>query len=117
MSFVVKGFDLPNSCADCPLEIDGKCGGLAGEKLPDGYLGKTDRPMVCPLEKDTKGIVLTEDEAYSVAEFIDMCLFDYMRNDTDVDSLQWLRNIIHAYEKLFRYGGYTGLTENEDDES
>lgn len=117
MSFVVKGFDLPICCADCPLEIDGKCGGLAGEKLPDGYLGRIDRPMVCPLEDDVTGIVLTEDEAYSLAEFIDMSLISYIRDDTDVDSIQWLRNMVHAYEKLCRHGDYVGITENEGDES
>jgi len=54
---------------------------------------------------------LTKDEAYSLAEFIDMQLLTYIRADTDIDSLQWLRNVIHSYEKLCDYSGYNGVTE------
>lgn len=116
MSIVIKGFNLPNSCADCPLEIDGRCGGLAGEPLPDGYLGKIDRPMVCPLEEDATGIVLTKDEAFAVANHIDATLIETIRTDTDIDSMKWLRGVIHAYEKLCQYSGYVGMTESEGDE-
>ena len=54
---------------------------------------------------------LTKGEAYSLADLIDMNLIDYIRNDTDVDSMEWLRNVVHAYEKLCKYSGYKGLTE------
>ena len=33
---------------------------------------------------------LSKKEAYAVAEFIDCNLLDYIRNDTDVDSMEWL---------------------------
>lgn len=59
-------------------------------------------------------IDLTKAEAYSLAEFIDMNLIECIRSDTDVDSLQWLRNVIHGYEKLCAYGGYVGLTEDRE---
>lgn len=55
---------------------------------------------------------LTKDEAYGIAQLIDETLIDTIRNDTDIDSLQWLRNVIHGYEKLCQYGGYVGLTED-----
>ena len=42
--------------------------------------------------------MLTKDEAYAVAEFIDDNIFDVIRNDIDWDSFQALRNLIHAYE-------------------
>lgn len=58
-----------------------------------------------------KSINLTNGEAYSLAEFIDMQLLNYIREDTDIDSLQWLRNVVHAYEKLCEYSGYNGVTE------
>lgn len=57
--------------------------------------------------------VLTKDEAYAVAEFIDQNLFDAIRNDTDWDSLYALRNLIHAYEKMCMASGFVGLTEPE----
>ena len=57
---------------------------------------------------------LTKDEAYAVADFIDGNLFDCIRNDTDIDSIQWLRNVLHAYEKMCAASGYVGATESED---
>ena len=58
---------------------------------------------------------LTKDEAYSLAEFVDMQLIDYIRADTEIDSIQWLRNVIHAYEKLCKHSGYCGMTEGKND--
>ncbi len=59
---------------------------------------------------------LTPNEAYAVANLIDMTLINSIRDDTDIDSMTWLRNVIHAYEKLCQYSGYVGLTEHEGDE-
>ena len=56
---------------------------------------------------------LTKDESYSVAEFIDMNIFSSIRNDTDWDSFQCLRNICKAYEKLCAVSGFVGLTDSE----
>ena len=65
-----------------------------------------------------QAITLTKDEAYAVADFIDCALYDRIRNDTDIDCMQWLRNIVHAYEKLCRFSGFVGLTDEkvEDNE-
>ena len=52
--------------------------------------------------------MLTNDEAYVVAEFIDTYVFDAIR---DWDSLQALRNLIHAYEKCCEISGYVGVTD------
>lgn len=43
---------------------------------------------------------LTKDEAYAVAEFIDGNLYNYIRSDEEIDSMQWLRSVLHAYEKM-----------------
>ena len=59
---------------------------------------------------------LTKDEAYAVADLIGTFLFDAIRNDTDIDSMQWLRNIIHVYEKCCKDSGYVGLTDQEVDD-
>ena len=56
---------------------------------------------------------LTKDEAYAIAEHIDHTLIQEIRNDTDIDSLGWLKNIIHGYEKLCAASGFVGLTESE----
>lgn len=59
---------------------------------------------------------LTKDEAFAVANHIDATLIETIRNDTDIDSMKWLRGMIHAYEKLCQYSGYVGMTESEGDE-
>lgn len=48
----IKGMKMPSCCAECPLEIDGRCGGLCGEDLPRDFRGWEDRPRFCPLEED-----------------------------------------------------------------
>lgn len=53
---------------------------------------------------------LTKDEAYVVADLISSNLFDIIRNDSDIDSMQWLINIIKAYEKMCQVSGYEGVT-------
>lgn len=55
------------------------------------------------VEMKPEAIDLTKGEAYAVAELIDMNLLDTIRNDTDIDSMLWLRRIVHAFEKLCKY--------------
>lgn len=59
---------------------------------------------------------LTKYEAYAVAEFIDMNIFNAIRNDTDWDSFQALRNLTRAYEKCCELSGYVGLTDTQTEE-
>lgn len=66
-------------------------------------------------QEDIAVIELTKSEAYSLADFISMNLIDIIRNDTEIDSMQWIRNIVHAYEKLCEYSGYKGYTEDLDE--
>jgi len=61
-------------------------------------------------------VKLTKGEAYSLAEFIDMSLIDFIRDNTDMDSMAWLKNMVNAYVKLCKYSGFIGLTENHDDD-
>ena len=56
---------------------------------------------------------LTKGEAYSLADFIEFNLLPYIRQDEEIDSMEWLKNIVHAYEKLCKYSGYVGVTETE----
>jgi hypothetical protein len=75
--------------------------------------------MTATIDKDgvviTEECTLTKDEAYIVAEFIDGNLYNYIRSDEEIDSMQWLRNVLHAYEKMCAASGYVGLTESEND--
>ena len=64
-----------------------------------------------------EAIDLTKGEAYAVAELIDMNLLDTIRNDTDIDSMLWLRRIVHAFEKLCKYSEYdSGYADEVKDE-
>lgn len=56
---------------------------------------------------------ITRSEAYAVASHIDATLFQAIRDDTEIDSMPWLRAMIHAYEKMCKASGYVGLTEQE----
>lgn len=63
--------------------------------------------------------MLSKDEAYAIAEFIDTNIFDAIRNDIDWDSFYALRKLIHAYEKCCEISGYVGSTDlarGEEDE-
>ena len=57
---------------------------------------------------------LTRNEAFAIAEFIDKNIFQAIRDDEDWDSFQYLRNLIHGYEKLCKLSGYVGLTEERE---
>ena len=65
-----------------------------------------------PMQKGEKTrMELTRQEASAVAEFIDIHIFPAIREDTEWDSFQNLRNLIHGYEKLCEISGYKGVTD------
>lgn len=70
-------------------------------------------------EKQTelRNVMMTEDEAFSLAEFIDMNIFHVIRTDIDWDNFQTLRNLIHVYEKCCAVCGYVGLTDTPKGET
>ena len=75
-----------------------------------GKLSPVELPtVVCREERRMNE--LTKEEAYAIANFIDMNLILSIRNDEETDSMMWLRNMIHGYEKLCKYSGYVGLTD------
>ncbi|MBO7734005.1 MAG: hypothetical protein J6S67_15680 [Methanobrevibacter sp.] len=57
--------------------------------------------------------MLSKDEAFAIAEFIDMNIFSAIRNDEDWDSFRALRNLVHGYEKCCAMSGYVGLSDSE----
>ena len=63
----------------------------------------------------TDELKLTKSEAHAVVELIDLNLLDTIRKDEDIDSMLWLRRIIHAFEKLCKYSGYnSGYADEEE---
>lgn len=44
-------------------------------------------------------IEITKDEAESLVDYIEMNIFDIIRNDPDIDSIEWLANIMAVYQK------------------
>ena len=62
--------------------------------------------------------LLTKSEAHAVAELIDLTLLDTIRQDTEIDSMLWLRRLVHAFEKLCKYSGYnSGYADEEAEDS
>lgn len=44
-------------------------------------------------------IEITRDEASSLADMIESSLFDIIRGDVDIDSMDWLCNVVGVYQK------------------
>lgn len=44
-------------------------------------------------------VTLDKSEALNVAEMIEWHIFDRIRNDPDIDNINWLCDMVHVYEK------------------
>ncbi len=53
---------------------------------------------------------ITENEASSLQDFIEFYFLDSIRNDTDVDSLLYVYNILKVYERI---GGFNQFADYE----
>lgn len=47
----------------------------------------------------SKNIIISPSEAVSLADFIQLNLIDVIRNDVDIDSIEWIYNLINVYKK------------------
>lgn len=45
-------------------------------------------------------INLTESQCKNLSGFIEFNIFDYIRNDVDIDNIDWLVDMMEAYQKL-----------------
>ena len=45
-------------------------------------------------------IDLTESQCENLCDFIEFNIFDYIRNDTDIDNINWLIDMMETYQKL-----------------
>lgn len=71
-----------------------------------GYCINTETAMSLFSQAQTE--VISKSEAYAVARHINDTLLDVIRDDGFIDNLAWLQTMVHAYEKLCQYSGYTG---------
>lgn len=54
-------------------------------------------------------IELTKSQCKNIAEFIEFGIFDEIRNNEDIDNINWLVDMMDAYKKLV-----DGYKESED---
>ena len=54
-------------------------------------------------------VFITKDECQSLINLIDCSLFDIIREDEDIDSLEWLANIMRIYDRA------KSLVDKEED--
>ena len=47
-----------------------------------------------------KIIDLTESQRKNLCDFIEVNIFEYIRNDTEIDNINWLIDMMKAYQKL-----------------
>ena len=45
-------------------------------------------------------IDLTESQCENLCDFIEFNIFEYIRNDTDIDNIDWIVDMMGAYQKL-----------------
>ncbi len=53
--------------------------------------------------KDYQGrmiIDLTESQCKNLCDFIEVNIFEYIRNDTEIDNIDWIVDMMEAYKKL-----------------
>lgn len=74
-----------------------------------------DEVLLALKRKSENCVELTKGEANAIAELIDRALYREIRDDDDIENIQWVRNIIHGYDKLCEYSGYDGLTEGGEE--
>ena len=51
----------------------------------------------------TFNIELTESQCINLAEFIELNIFGFIRNDEEIDNINWLTDMIYVYKKLNEY--------------
>ena len=45
-------------------------------------------------------IDLTESQCRNLCDFIELNIFEYIRNDTEIDNIGWLIDMMETYQKL-----------------
>ena len=56
-------------------------------------------------------IDLTESQCKNLCDFIEVNIFEYIRNDTDIDNIDWLIDMMEAYQKLKKWNTASRIIE------
>lgn len=56
-------------------------------------------------------IDLKESQCINLCDFIELNIFDYIRNDTDIDNIDWLVDMMEIYQKLKKWNTASGIIE------
>lgn len=51
-------------------------------------------------DKKTFNIELTESQCIDLAQFIEFNIFNFIRDDEEIDNIDWLTDIIDTYKKI-----------------
>ena len=57
------------------------------------------------MSNETITIQLTKSQCRNVAEFIEFGLIDHIRNDTELDNVRWIADMIEAWKTMDKEGG------------
>ena len=49
-------------------------------------------------------IYLTKSQCENLADFIEFYIFQIIRDDTEIDNMAWLMDMVDAYKKLREHG-------------
>ena len=58
---------------------------------------------------------LTRSQCKNIAELIELNIFDYIRNDTEIDNMEWLCDMADAWKKMKEAEGKELMVRNEAD--
>ena len=58
---------------------------------------------------------LTRSQCKNIAELIELNIFDYIRNDTEIDNMEWLCDMADAWKKMKEADGKELMVRNETD--
>ena len=58
---------------------------------------------------------LTRSQCKNIAELIELNIFDYIRNDTEIDNMEWLCDMADAWKKMKEAEGKELMARNETD--
>lgn len=58
---------------------------------------------------------LTRSQCENIADFIELNIFDFIRNDIEIDNMDWLCDMADAWKKLKEIEGKELMVRNETD--
>lgn len=56
---------------------------------------------------------LTRSQCENIADFIEFNIFDFIRNDIDIDNMEWLCDMVDAWKKLKEIEGKELMVRND----